>query len=115
MDAAVGHRADTFTVAYSNTRWRPGDSLVIAPTGYDPSEAETRTVQSVSGATVRLSAPLRFRHFGRITVRGIREQAEVGLLSRNIVVERAAGIGGCVMVMDWGVGAACGYAAHAFS
>lgn len=96
---------DTLTVAGAKTGWRPGDTLVVAPTGFDPTEAETATIKSVSGATVRLNAPLQFRHWGRVTERGISEQAEVGLLSRNIVVEGEKGRGGCVMIMGAGAGA----------
>jgi hypothetical protein len=40
-----------------------------------------------------------------VTARGIDERAEVGLLSRNIVVEGEEGRGGCVMIMGEGAGA----------
>ena len=98
-------QADTLIVADAHTQWRTGDRVVVAPTGYTATEAETRTVRDVRGATVRLDAPLTFRHFGEITARGIGEQAEVGLLSRNIVVEGRKNVGGCVMVMGAGAGA----------
>lgn len=97
--------ADTLALAGAPKKWHSGDTLVVAPTGYDPKEAETVSIASVSGATVHLSEPLRFRHWGTVTARGIDERAEVGLLSRNITVEGEEGRGGCVMIMGAGAGA----------
>ncbi len=96
--------ADTVTLTDAVTRWRPGDRLVVAPTGYTASEAETRTVRSVRGATVQLDAPLALRHFGAVTGLGISEEAEVGLLSRNVLIGGKPNVGGCVMVMGAGAG-----------
>ena len=96
---------DELTLAES-VDWQPGDHLALAPSGFDAHEAEEVVVASADDARVRLTAPLRFTHWGAVTD-GIDERAEVGLLSHNIVVrgdERAAarGAGGQVMVMAGG-------------
>ncbi|WP_425146107.1 G8 domain-containing protein [Deinococcus sp.] len=88
--------------------WHSGDELVLAPSGFDPAEAEQVQVQSVSedGRLLTLAAPLRFRHFGEV-VNGIDERAEVGLLSHNLRLRgddssAALGKAGGVMVMQGG-------------
>lgn len=79
--------------------WQPGDRIVIAPTDFEPREAETATILSVSadGRTLRLDRALAFAHFGELQRYGtgtrdweLDVRAEVGLLSRNIVVQGAA-------------------------
>jgi hypothetical protein len=89
------------------TTWRAGDRVVIASTSYDPNEAEVALVASVSGASVTLAEPLRYTHWGTTQTIGgatVDERAEVGLLSRNIVVRGddrsdATGFGGHIMMM----------------
>ncbi|MEM6783260.1 MAG: G8 domain-containing protein [Bacteroidota bacterium] len=99
--------------------WDAGDIIVIAPSGYSAFEAETRTIERVDGRTVRLTEPLNYRHFGEIqTIEGRRidMRAEVGLLSRNILIQGDAasedgvssygyryGFGGHMMFMAGGV------------
>jgi cell migration-inducing and hyaluronan-binding protein len=89
-----------------NPGWRVGDRLVVASTDFDPLQAEEVVVTAVSGSTVTLEAPLRFAHFGdRQTIAGVTldERAEVGLLSRNILVRSADpvanGLGGHAMFL----------------
>uniref|UniRef100_S4RUK3 Polycystic kidney and hepatic disease 1 (autosomal recessive)-like 1 n=1 Tax=Petromyzon marinus TaxID=7757 RepID=S4RUK3_PETMA len=74
--------------------WAPGDSIVIATTGgrHSQRENEQRTIAVVSadGRTVTLREPLAFRHLG-VSVglpggRKLQARAEVGLLTRNVVV-----------------------------
>jgi cell migration-inducing and hyaluronan-binding protein len=86
--------------------WRAGDRLVVAATDFDPDHAEVVSVASVSGTTVTLEAPLAFSHFGELqTIAGrtVDERAEVGLLTRNIVIRgdsassQEAGFGGHIM------------------
>jgi hypothetical protein len=70
--------------------WVSGDQIVIAPSGFDAYEAEPVTVASVSGNRVTFSPALKHRHYGRIEPvagRNLDMRAEVGLLSRNIVVQ----------------------------
>jgi cell surface hyaluronidase len=93
-------------VLASAADWVPGDRLALAPTGFDAREAEEVTVASVDGARVRLTAPLRFAHWGAVTD-GVDERAEVGLLSHNVRLRSEAsaaapGIGGQVVVMEGG-------------
>ena len=87
--------------------WRTGDKLVVASTDFDPNRAEVVTVASRSGGTVQLAQPLAFAHYGEtqtIAGKAVDERAEVGLLTRNIVVQgdsatSAAGFGGHIMGM----------------
>jgi len=89
------------------TDWRAGDRVVITSTSFEPAEAEAVLVSAVSGPTVTLAEPLRYTHWGTVqTIAGgaVDERAEVGLLSRNIVVRgddrsEAAGFGGHIMMM----------------
>jgi cell migration-inducing and hyaluronan-binding protein len=69
--------------------WRAGDKLVVASTDFDPNHAEVVTIASVSGATVTLVEALEFPHYGELqTIAGttVDERAEVGLLTRNVMV-----------------------------
>jgi cell migration-inducing and hyaluronan-binding protein len=87
--------------------WRVGDKLVVASTDFDPNQAEVVTVQSGSGTTVTLEQGLKFSHYGELQTiagRSVDERAEVGLLTRNVVVQgdsasSAAGYGGHIMGM----------------
>ena len=87
--------------------WQPGDLLGLASTDFDPGQSEQITVRSVSGNTVTLSLPLKYTHWGdpeTIDGQTVTEQAEVGLLSRNVVVQggpdsAVSGFGGHLMVM----------------
>ncbi len=79
--------------------WRAGDKLVVASTDFDPNRAETVTVTARSGSVVTLAQPLAFAHFGALqTIAGrtVDERAEVGLLTRNIVIQgdSATSVGG---------------------
>ncbi|MEM8599662.1 MAG: G8 domain-containing protein, partial [Bacteroidota bacterium] len=102
-----------------DVNWESGDVIVIAPSGYSAFEAERRTIESVNGRTVRLTEPLDYRHFGEIQTiegRAIDMRAEVGLLSRNILIQGDAasedgvssygyryGFGGHMMFMAGGL------------
>jgi len=104
--AATG--ATQITLA-ENADWRVGESIVIASTMLDPAQAEQREITAVSGSTVTLDAPLTYQHWGTVQAfDGGRVQAdqraEVGLLSRNIVIQgddgsAAANFGGHMMIM----------------
>ena len=92
--------------------WRPGDLLVVASSTRDPLQAEAVTVTAVSGMQVSFTPPLRYQHWGELqTVAGrtVDERAEVGLLTRNIVVQGAADgyvrqMGGHIMIMSGSIG-----------
>ncbi len=88
-------------------QWRPGNTIVVASTEFDPLQSETCRITAVQGRQITLDKPLKFMHWGQIT-EGVDERAEVGLLSRNIVVQGDApsetnGIGGQIMIMRGGM------------
>ncbi len=91
--------------------WGVGDQVVIAATGLDADQAEVRTVTAVSGTTVTLDQPLTHTHWGQVDTLGgaeVAQQAEVGSLTRNVVVRtspagRARGVGAHIMVFEGSV------------
>ncbi len=91
---------------------RAGDRIVIASTDYRSEHAEERVIAAVSGNNVTLSGKLNFQHWCSSDTFGphlLEECAEVGLLSRNILIRgdafsRQAGFGGHVMIMNGGSG-----------
>ena len=105
--AATATAGSTQLLLNASTDWRAGDRVVVSSTSFDPNEAEVVRIGSVSGPSVTLAEPLRSTHWGTVQTIGgteVDERAEVGLLSRNIVVrgdERsdATGFGGHIMMM----------------
>lgn len=91
--------------------WAAGERIVVASTDFDPMQAEELVISSVQGAQVGLQSALRYPHWGQTqTFAGkvVDERAEVGLLSRNIVIRGdsaslTSGFGGHLMVMQGGV------------
>jgi len=86
--------------------WHAGDRIALSSTGYDPADAESAIVASVSGTTLRLTQPLAHSHWGELqTIAGrvLDERAEVALLTRNIVIQgdsasSVSGYGAHVMI-----------------
>jgi len=83
--------------------WRKGDAIVLASTDFNPRQAEERTITAVSGNALTLDKPLKYMHFGEITY-GVDERGEVGLLTRNILIQSSADsektyFGGHIMAM----------------
>ncbi|WAT19279.1 G8 domain-containing protein [Aurantiacibacter sp. MUD11] len=83
--------------------WRPGDEIVLASTDFDPRQAERRRITAIDGNLVTLDAPLEYMHFGEITF-GVDERGEVGLLTRNILIQSSEDsqesyFGGHIMAM----------------
>jgi cell migration-inducing and hyaluronan-binding protein len=71
--------------------WQSGDRIVIASTDYDGRQAEVRTLVATSGRNATLDQPLAWQHYGDFVATnvdgvGVDERAEIGLLSRPIVV-----------------------------
>src|SRR5579875_2835357 len=66
--------------------WRKGDVIVLASTDYDSKQAEKRTIAAIDGNVITLDQPLKYMHFGEITF-GVDERGEVGMLTRNIVIQ----------------------------
>ncbi len=88
--------------------WHAGDSIVIVSTDFDFEHAEERRIASRAGNTLTLSAPLGYEHWCSAESFGphsLNECAEVGLLTRNIVIRGDAPsatskFGGHVMAMS---------------
>ncbi len=85
-------------------QWRPGDVIVLASTDFDPHQAERRTIAAIRGNTITLDKKLDYMHFGKITF-DVDERGEVGMLSRNIVIQASADadqtlFGGHIMAMN---------------
>lgn len=91
LNATASAGATQITVA-DTTGWRVGDQICIGSSGFDPFEAEKRTITAISGNLLTLNSALTYKHWGTIiTVEGkqIDERAAVGLLTRDIVVRGA--------------------------
>ena len=105
--AATAPAGATQLVLASAPAWRAGDKLVVASTDFDPNRAEVVTVTARSGTVVTLAQPLAYAHYGELqTIAGrtVDERAEVGLLTRNIVIQgdsatSAGGFGGHLIGM----------------
>jgi cell surface hyaluronidase len=103
--AATANKGDKTITLLDATDWRAGDTIVIASTDFDYRQAEKFTIQSVSGTTVTLDKAVAYTHYGQLQTyngRTVDERAEVGLLTRNIVIRGASAtdkFGGHVMVM----------------
>ena len=85
--------ADTITLA-ADVDWQPGERVVITSSSSDYTEAEELTmVELVSPRVIRVTPPLRHAHESRIVPAGqwghsdVDLRCEVGLLSRNVVVQ----------------------------
>ncbi|WP_034339110.1 G8 domain-containing protein [Deinococcus misasensis] len=87
QSAAAGSNTITLDQAVN---WKVGDQIVVTSGDYDPLHAEERTIQAISGSTITLSQPLTYGHaIGQRSFDGmtVKKQVEVGLLTRNIVVQ----------------------------
>lgn len=110
-DVAAGARQLTLAEAPG---WRVGDQIVIATSTPDMMRFSTGEIESISGASVTLRQPTANAHWGtRRSFSGpdgpvvVDTRAEVGSLSRNIVIQGDAGsastrIGGHAMFMATG-------------
>ena len=108
---------------YSNVPWQVGDEIVIGPTSYDPTEAETFKITNIIGNKVYLNGTIQKFHLGQSEIYQttynaqieFNPRAEIANLTRNILIrpdESAAPIlttnapeaevGGHVMVMRGG-------------
>jgi hypothetical protein len=119
LSATALKGAMTAQVNADVSKWVVGDEVVIASSTYNPDEAETLLVQSVSGNKVNFTTSLKFNHWGQtenlstqIGTVVLDQRAEIANLTRNIVIraDESKGIiseldiadsqlGGHVMVM----------------
>lgn len=72
------------------TDWKVGESIVVAATSFEHTEAEQRTITAITGGTdITVDKPFAFKHYAATETYGtktIEIRAEVGLLSRNIKI-----------------------------
>ncbi len=105
LNATVNKGSNKITLA-DTTDWKAGDTIVIASSDFDYEQAETFKIASISGNTVTLDKAVQYMHYGELQSyngRTVDQRAEVGLLTRNIVIKGASAtdtFGGHVMVMD---------------
>jgi len=72
--------------------WQVGDYIAIAPSGFDPIQAEKVQIAGINGASVSFTPALKHPHWGELqTIEGtlVDERAEVALLSRNVLIRGA--------------------------
>ncbi|MEJ0040251.1 MAG: G8 domain-containing protein [Gammaproteobacteria bacterium] len=83
-------KAGSARIEVLNARgWRKGDVIALASTDFDSTQAEKRTIAAIAGNVITLDQPLQYMHFGKITF-GVDERGEVGLLTRNILIQASA-------------------------
>jgi cell migration-inducing and hyaluronan-binding protein len=100
----------TSIIVENASGWRAGDRIVVASSDYWGDHYDERTVNAVSGNSLTLDRALEYRHWGELqTYAGqtVDERAEVGLLTRNVVVQGDESstdtkFGGQVVVMEGG-------------
>jgi len=116
LEGSVGSGATSATLAHTPTGWAVGDQVVIAPSGFNVFESEVVTLTAVNDRTVTFTPALVFPHYGLVQmIEGTRvdQRAEVGQLTRNIIIRGAddatttsftdsQGFGGHVMIMPGG-------------
>lgn len=89
------------SVEGSTEGWEVGDEIVIATTDFSPLQSEAVTITDISGSTISFTPQLTYMHYGEITY-FVDQRAEVGLLTRNILIQGAPGVqyfGGHLMNM----------------
>jgi hypothetical protein len=107
---ATAKVGDTQITLAEKLNWRIGDKIVIASTSFYPNQAEVRTITGINGTLVTLNEPLKYNHYGelqQVAGQTLDERAEVGLLTRNILITSDAQadqtkFGGHIMIMDKG-------------
>ncbi|CAM9606981.1 unnamed protein product, partial [Phaeothamnion confervicola] len=89
--AARGSKMLRFNDNVSTAGWQPGDQVLVVTSDYDPTFNEVHTIASVTPTSVTLRDGLKYYHHGSsLTDPFDVERAEVGLLSRNVVISAAS-------------------------
>ncbi len=89
LSADVAAGATTITLA-EPPGWQAGDTIVLATSTRRMNEYDVATIAAISGSTVSLTQPLKYKHLGAVRMAGpvaVDVRAEVGLLSHNIVIQ----------------------------
>jgi hypothetical protein len=89
---ATAYAGDTSLCFTQPVSWPPYSQIVIASSGFDMNEAEQRTTTALThgGHCVSFDRPLEYEHMGELRYyagRTAELRAEVGLLSRNVVIQ----------------------------
>ena len=66
--------------------WQPGEEIVVTSTSFDAEQTEVFEIEAVAGNVITLKTAVMYEHSAE-TGDGYSLQAEVGLLTRNIVIE----------------------------
>ena len=81
---------DTTLTVQVVTDWKVGESIVVASTSYEHTEAEQRTIVAITGGKViTVDTAFQYKHYAATETYGtktIEMRAEVGLLTRNIKI-----------------------------
>jgi cell migration-inducing and hyaluronan-binding protein len=89
LDGSIETGATEITVLDA-AGWQIGDTIVIAPTGFEPHEAEERVITAIDGDRITLDQPVEFDHFGAQQDLGngqaLDMRAQVGNLTRSITI-----------------------------
>ncbi|QLG45720.1 G8 domain-containing protein [Costertonia aggregata] len=107
LEGSLSPGATSLTLDQEPTGWKIGDKIAIAPSGYDPFEAEEVTISGIRDKTIYFSPALQYMHFGELQEyegKILDERAEVVMLSRNILIQgdsdsKENRFGGHIMVM----------------
>jgi hypothetical protein len=112
--AATAVAGQEFLVLETSVDWAVGSEISISPTDFEPHEVEIHTIRAVETrflnqeirTLLNLTRQLQFDHYGGawevFGSRRMRMRAEVGLLSRNIVI-RGDGEGEDSFYTTWNV------------
>ncbi len=90
IEGSLEPGATSLTLDQIPTGWSPGDKIALAPSGYEPYEAEELTITRIDGNVISFIPALKFPHFGEIQMyegKVLDERAEVGMLTRNIKIQ----------------------------
>ena len=88
---------NTFTVTGDVSDWKAGDRIFVATSDFIKEHTEEFDIKSISGNTITIDGTFKYRHLGdddtaeTLLGRHYSQAAEVGLLSRNIVLDGRAG------------------------
>jgi hypothetical protein len=70
--------------------WRVGDQIFVASSSFQPEDAERRSISAISGNAITLDSALKNEHLcvsNTVGTYTLQQCTEVGLLTRNIVVQ----------------------------
>ena len=95
LSATADAGSTTLELSEDVSTWTVGAEIVISSTGWEYKETEKAVIQAVSGTTITLRDPLQFMHAAKTSSlsdssSSFSQQAEVGLLSRNVKVVGSA-------------------------